>query len=369
MNAPSGEIPEIVRKVLVITPFGEDRAERRNTLELMRLKYIIEHKLRMPNSESVGNIRIRYEVERYRTAIGQITIPAIQKIAQSDIVIAMITELNANVIYELAVRNMVKPQTIIIVRNRDFLPVYVKDFASILYDKAGDKGNASIVKEMNDIASGDARLDWNKLEQIPGSLKNLIDKDFDAYMVGELQAALEQVEYLPTELPFFIAEIVKDLDPGRLLTTWDTFVPYAVYRIRWRRKEVLGYRLEDLIGDPVVISGNEDFRRLINQPDKLPQADSSNPLTLEMVIAMLCRYMEPQYAQNFIADQQRARAEIMLGASFGLARVPIVFRCDQPQHPTMHGKSFLPKLVAMRTVGETLHPHLVYLLLAYIEAE
>jgi hypothetical protein len=73
------------------------------------------------------------------------------------------TETNANVVYELAIRNMVRPGTILIVRDRDSLPIYTKDFSHIAYEHEDDE---AMHIEMERIAVDyKIPLDWNKLEE------------------------------------------------------------------------------------------------------------------------------------------------------------------------------------------------------------
>jgi hypothetical protein len=61
---------EIVRNVLVITHFGggDRRAERRAILDVMRIKYLIEHIIKIPSSNIRKGFSIRYKADKHRGA-------------------------------------------------------------------------------------------------------------------------------------------------------------------------------------------------------------------------------------------------------------------------------------------------------------
>src|SRR5262249_30393939 len=77
-----------------------------------------------------------YSIAIHRFEVG-VSIPknVAPSIAKADVLIALITELNANVIYELAIRNMLKSEVLLIVHDPESLPIYVKDFGRIDYDR------------------------------------------------------------------------------------------------------------------------------------------------------------------------------------------------------------------------------------------
>jgi hypothetical protein len=96
------------RNVLVITSFGggDQATVRKSILEFMRIKYIIERKIEVYHRHNDPLSRLNYNVTVFKAEIGAIPSNAIDRIAGTDIVVALITEKNVNVVYELAVRNI-----------------------------------------------------------------------------------------------------------------------------------------------------------------------------------------------------------------------------------------------------------------------
>jgi hypothetical protein len=332
----------------------------------MRIKYIIEDCVTVSRS-SETKIRVHYQVDKHRTGIGAIPIEGIRKIERADILVALITEVNPNIVYELAIRNMLRPGTILIVRDRGLLPIYTEGFAHIDYN---DERDSPVYAAMAMIkADLTETLAWDRLssDDIPDSLRTIIETS-DQRMVFELQCALEQLEREPPKLPYWTAEVVRDLDPGRVLSSWQSYVPYAILRIKWLKRDESGNcDPAQMDGEPVVASGNEGFKELINREEELPSPDSVNPLTLPRMITLINQYMTKSDIDAFKEDHERFYKEIILRDNYGLASVPIRFRSEERQHPKCHGRTYTQTLVARRTVGNKAYPHSVYLLIAYLE--
>jgi hypothetical protein len=356
---------KLTRNVLIIAPFGggNPEDEKRAILEIMRLKYLIEDCIRVPKNERFS---LHYAVDIHRTTVGTIAAAGIKKIAKADILVALMTKVNANVVFELAVRNMLKPGTVLIVDDRDALPVYVKDFAYIPFGINRHNRIQTLIEVL--VAKDDYEISWERLgvENMDPDLKKEIDRS-DGKMRDALQESFRTIEFETPALPQFVQELVQDLDPGRVLTSWNNYVKYAVIRIRWNRKEEdQPYNTADMEGLPVITSAS-GLQEIINQTGPIPSPDGKSALTLDRMLAYMGRYMTDEDKAEFLADQKRLYEEVILGGGFGQAKVPIKFRSQGRPHPLLAGKAFLPALLATRTVGEPSHPHSIYMTVTYNE--
>ena len=109
-------------------PFGTPGAEHRKAiLNFRRLKYIIEDKCQVvPIGSHTTGMRVTYDVEVARTVMGQIPENALAQISNADILIALLSERNPTVTYELGYRRARESETpvILMVDSKDDLPVY-----------------------------------------------------------------------------------------------------------------------------------------------------------------------------------------------------------------------------------------------------
>jgi len=356
------ESDKVTRSVLVIAPFGgNDREkERRAILDVMRIKYLIERKVQVKKRRPTECL-VDYKVDKHRNGAGLISPEGIRKIASADVLVALMTEINVNVAFELAVRNMLRPEVILIVRDPAAVPVYAHDLARIGYDHADNKRIHSVI---DNIAEDHGQsLDWDDLEP-PEELRRALDS-IDGHMTRELRGALTLLEESPSR-SIFEQELTQDLDPGRVLGSWNTYVPYAVFRINWQRKaSPQGYNDKDREGEPMVVSGNEKLRQFIDWEERtLAPPGQPGALSLPEMIVRIGSFMSEDVRKKFLEDQDRLYNKVILGGGFGSAKEPIVFTED---HPRFGGKRYLPTLVALRRVGNVALPHSMFLVVAYVE--
>lgn len=130
-DAKKPEVEEHVKKTcFVITPIGPDGSQIRRNAD-----GVIDSVIR-PVLEAMG-----YQVEaaHHISTPGSITEQVLQRVIDSDIVIANLTTLNANVMYELAVRHCVGKPVISIVEIGTALPFDIADERTIFFanDMAG----------------------------------------------------------------------------------------------------------------------------------------------------------------------------------------------------------------------------------------
>ena len=374
--------PSNVQNVLVIMSFGGNDilAERRSILEFLRIKYIIENKINVYQKKSDPNSKLLFEATVYKAEVGSIPDDAIDRITGADIVVALITERNINVIYELAVRNVFRAEFVIIIKGnpKDVLPIYIQDIAYIPWSKQegvgeeqalGEHGKKiqNIINQLAEIEQTDLDFNFNS-DQIPTALKKAVD-EHDRDLIADLQRSFEKIKSFPAPRPLpFLQKHVGSLDPGRLLVGWQTYVPFTIVRIKWKRQSgVQKYKPEDIDGEPAVYYANEQYANIFDFAlADFPDPNGESPLTIPRLIEQVSDYVDPADLESFKKDQAEISEKIIFkNAAFSSARVPLRFNQQHPFEGT-RGKSYLPVLLSRRRIGDPNHPHTMFLAVVMI---
>ncbi len=149
-GAPGGEPRQPRKRVLVLMPFGgetrpggaEEAADeqreavrveqRRAVLEFLRLRYLLG------KLSAAGPYA--FDAEVAYTLARDISANALAKVGGADVVIAVLHHRNLNVMYEVAVRHLLRDEMILIVKGQpnEELPVYLRDKAYIVSDPIGE---------------------------------------------------------------------------------------------------------------------------------------------------------------------------------------------------------------------------------------
>jgi hypothetical protein len=375
--------PSNVQNVLVIMSFGGNDvlAERRSILEFLRIKYIIENKINVFQKKSDPSSKLTFEANVYKAEVGSIPDNAIDRITGADVVVALITEKNVNVIYELAVRNVFKVEFVIIIKGnpKDVLPIYIQDIAYIPWAKQVGQGDEKQLgeqgKKIQDTIDQLAKLEERELDfnfngdQIPQELKKAIDK-YDNDLVADLQRGFEKIESFPRPKPLpFLRRFVGSLDPGQLLVGWQTYVPFSILRITWKRQSGNNkYEADDIIGEPVVYDVNEQYSNIFDfAKSDFPDPNGERPLTLSRLIEQIKDYVAPSDLENFLNDQGKVSKKIIFdnAAKFS-ATVPLIFNENHP-FEQFRDKAFMPVLASRRRIGDPNHRHTMFLVVNMIE--
>jgi hypothetical protein len=363
------------KKVAVMMSFGGDDhgdqseeareiARRRATLDFMRIRYLIEKKVAV-KTRGAGE-DVFHVVKAYNLNVGDVAPKVITAIAEADIVIGLLTERNVNVVFELAVRNLLKDEMLLLVKGDpdELVPIYLQGWARIRYDQMEAK---DVIDEIEALARAtQPRIDL--YSPIPPTLIEAMDRQEDRLGV-ELERALQDIELANFQRrPDHILDLAKYLDPGRMLAAWTTYYPYSVVRIRWRKRSGRTYQAEDMDGAAVVYSANDEFMSLYNRAGRLPCADGPDALTAADLLMGLSRDEIVDNFDEFVQDNDRVAARIIFGDGFAWSRVPL--RLNQ-NHPIAQYRktAYLPNMVGKRIIGAPERPHAAYYLIMYTPVE
>ncbi len=340
------------RKVVVAMPYGGSGAERRKAiLNFSRLKYIIENKCQVvPPVPITAGMRVDYDVALARTAMDRIPERALERIRSADILIALLSEQNQAVMYELGYRRARERTVILMVDSKDDVrPVYEK---SVAYQ---DWRQDEVLKEIDSIAGSDFPPLAEFEVDIPDALKAAVDAKDDG-LIQNLQLALQEIEQ---EFGVWFGPDPVQKLRGILSNGIDRFYPFSVVEVSFSK--------EGEFEDPPsnVVDFDEDFSRLYGYLSKEAAARNA-PLTLPRLLARIKRYSHADDWEKFLQEQETLTETVIKDYSFARASVPIRFNSSHP-YDQFRCKSFLPCMTAQVVDGNRDGPHRMYLLVAYIE--
>lgn len=360
----------LTQEIVIITSFeGRDpKAMKRNILDCMRLKYIIEERIEIPSL--LLRCPIDFSVSVAYTEQGDVNEKAFNKIVNADVLIAVVSDANANVIYELATRSLIKPELLILIKNagREILPMYLQSMGHMDFDENIDP---SIQHEIDKIARNeDVNLSWSALDgaglpELFNELKEEIDRGKDDTLARDLENNLKKMYEAPSTWPSFMHELVLQIDPAGLLHAWTTYYPTSLVRVQWSRRSENSYAPSDLASEPVVIAGNPAFCQLYGIT---VIGDPNNPieaLTMKVSLSKLESLMTEEDFTAFCRDQQDVSQKILFDNDFSQTKVPIKFK-EHPVRQYIDGV-FMPMLVGKKVVGNQRSFHTTYLLVTYID--
>lgn len=359
----------INREVVVITPFGisedSEAGERKAILNVQRIKQIMENHVEVVGSFGAKdrNFMMKYNVSVAYSEVGVIPEESLEKIVEADILIAILTEVNVNVIFELAVRNLMKAETMLIVQGdpKKVLPIHLLSMAYISYDNE----RYQEVQEVIDSIASQPDLfpvSWGDLDSVPEQLATKIKKDDDAFKKA-LTKALYKLEVKPPQRPPSLRKFATSLSTKNILNSWTTFIPWSVVQIRWyKRSGRQQYLPGDMKGAPIVCQGNSYFLELFDL-QKIENPDGKTPLTFGELMERVKGFMDEKHYNAFIEEQGKLNQTIIFERRNAIATVPIQFNEHHGKQPNM---VFLPVLVGKRTVGGVNAPHSTFLLIAFI---
>lgn len=176
------------KKCFIITPIGDEGSDIRRHIDGVNNAAI------RPALDKEYEIKVAHE--SYNT--GSITKEVILDIYESDLVIANLTGLNPNVMYELAIRHAVRKPVIQIMEKGESLPFDITTERTLFY--------------VNDF-SGVLELK----EKISNMVKNIEDKEnsnpiYDALKENEIDKKIIEKAHIDTKDVNILEEILKKFD-------------------------------------------------------------------------------------------------------------------------------------------------------------
>jgi hypothetical protein len=361
-------------KVVIIGSFGvsgvevkggRDRLEeeKKSMLHISRIKYLIEKKLSNSLNEEVGRnsygLRNTYEANPFYISTGRISEDALLEVRDADILVALLTRANQNVIFELATRAAFQRCYVLI--SDIELPVYLMDVARIRYKHDDDK---SVLKEIDNIAKNpNFTINWIDVKRgkMPKVLQARIDEFGDSRLCAELANAFYDIESNEIIRPNFLRRMFSDLDPEQFLNSWEPTIPISVLKIKWKGKSGQEYAKRDMDGDITICYANNSYYQLFDH------TDVGAELTSHSLFSKLERYMSAENYESFAKDQDRTTREAVFQSRYSSAAVPISLSNEHPIYP---GKVFLPVIIGRKSLTynkDYSKPHIMYIIVALIE--
>lgn len=341
------------RKVVVAMPFGKTKAEKRKAiLNFERLKYIIENKCQVvPIGPHPPGTRIAYDVEVAKTATDQIPDRALSQIVNADILIALLSERNLNVVYELGYRRARQRTVILMVDSQDDVPIYEASVAYQSWRQDDVLGHIDLIAGRNFPQLDDFKVN------IPGELRDVIDA-LDNELIQNLEEALQEVENN------FIVLTPDPVQKLRSLLSDDEitrFYPFSVVEVGFSKRG----EFEDSEAPTKVVEFDEKFSRLYGYVSK-SDAYNDGPLTLPRLLNRLEQFSDPEDWETFLQEQKKLTDTVIKDLGFALATVPIKINGSHTDDG-FKCKSFLPCIAARVVDGNRSGPHRMYLLIVYVE--
>lgn len=340
------------RNVVVVMPFGgTDRIEsRRAVLNFKRIEYLITKKCAVTSvSPSERSKPVIYNVDLARTAMGDISDIALKQIESADIVIALMVQPNANVIYEVAHRKALDRTVVLVVDSNTNLPLYLNGLAYQNW-KQGE-----VVDRITQIANDSFPKLPDFGVEIPDALREAIDQNDSALQQG-LEKALKEIEAkFDRPPPPHIQHLRGVVAHNSIINSY----PSSIVEV-----SISGDPKADLETPAVVRDFDDGFSRLYGYTDKR-EALADGPLNLARLLGRIQEFLDVSLWEEFKKEQMKLSAAIK-ARRFARAKVPLRIN-DMHPHGDYCGKSYLPCIVAYATDGDRNGPHKMYLLVVYIE--
>jgi hypothetical protein len=358
------------RSIAVVMPWGGDdsKERRRAILNFKRLEYLVRNKCKVKSAGAVDESdSVVYGVEIVRARRDFIPDQVLKRIEIADIVIALLSGLNTNVIYEVAFRRALDhvafkralDRAILLLSDPpESLPIYMQSLVHHNWkqneiqkriDMIADDPQAQ--PELPDFTVG-----------IPNELKEIIDR-YDRDLATDLQDTLQEIEesfeHEPIEAISCLRGIVSDQTAS--------FYPSSVVKFSFLQRGEF-----DPSSPAEVLEFDDKFIQLYGYAGRA-DAEGDRPLTLGKLLKRLYdpdksdkRLLDIGNWSQFSTEQTTLANTIIKEYGFARASVPLHFNEKHP-YEQFCKKSYLPCLVSRVIDGRRDGPHDMYLLIVYIQ--
>lgn len=334
-------------------PFGGGDIERRRAiLNFSRLRYIIENHCDVVPHGPCESKRRRYEVAVARTLVDDIPKNALAAIDKADILIALLSERNHTVAYELGFRRAREREksAILVGDSRENFPIYESKVEYLNWTQA------NVFAEIDRIVDAKYPVLPDFRAEIPETLKQVIDAE-DGRLIKELQLSLQEIENKIIEPS---SDPVQKL-LGTLSDRVNRFYPCSVVEVKFSARS----EFEDPAEPASVIAFDPAFSSLYGYGSKMA-AERDTPFTLDRLLKRIERFSDPNDWEEFMQEQIELTATVI--KDYGHVRVTVPIKINA-SHPDGRYKSrwFLPCMIGQVIEGSLSGAHRMYLLIAYIE--
>src|SRR5215207_2795514 len=193
----------------VITPIGSDHSPTRRGAEGILDAVIVP---------VLQDLQFRVEVAHRISVPGSITNQVIERLLEADLVIANLTELNPNVMYELAVRHAKRLPVVSVAESGTLLPFDVSDERTIFYedDMAGVTELAPKLRSAVQAAMQDTEPD-NPIYRAAEAkvMRDVAQNDFQRYTLDILNKVRDSIAELESRSP--ISTSLSDRRPKEVM--------------------------------------------------------------------------------------------------------------------------------------------------------
>lgn len=378
-EANNKSFEEITKRVLILMPFrsSKEHGSKQSHLEKLRIRYIIENLIEIFWIKT--SVKINYNVDIIFTGVGDVQKNVERKFEEADLFIALMSEQNVNVIYEIAVLNILQKDLILLLdESSKVLPFYFNDYARIPFYSEDEGGEDHAVKRKIDDFSRTKEFsldcDLDSDSKYITEFKECIEKS-DNRLKRALKNAIDDYEQGTVTPPQSFRRLVRDVHPSKALGTWNTYLPTSVLKVDWKPVNPSSGEydgVESLISPPIVCSCNSGFTRLLGLAYKTPEEmlEEKGPLTGERQMNLLGEFISPENREWFERDQNRIFQALFIKDRPAKAIIPLEFNLNgENQHPysSFRGKAYLPVLVGKKVLGVRSSQHTTYYIIVFVE--
>jgi hypothetical protein len=345
------------RSVIVVMPWGGDSDRRRAILNFKRVEYLLLNKCKVKtkSGETVG-----YAVKPARTTLDAIHDAVLEQIRKADVLLALFTSPNSNVSYEvshwLSPGPHLRRKLVLVAHTRSDLPVYVDNLPFCAWKHSNID---TTITKIADAASPDL-VDFTA--GIPDDLKRDIDSydsAFQSCLEQKLQAIEEEFAPEPVPAVYHLRGIVS--------TETIRFYAASIVKFSFLRRGEFDPRCP---GE--VIDWDNEFARVYGYSSR-EAAKHDAPLTLDKLLARIWdpekperRFLDENDWTELGREQHALHDTVIKNYGFARATIPFKFNANHTDDG-FRNKWYLPCTIAQVIDGKIDRPHVMYLLVVYIE--
>ena len=369
-----------LKSVLILMPFqsGVPIEEKASYLEKIRIKHIVEELITV-KSRSYPGSNIQYKANIVNTGVGVIEDVVEKEFEKTDLFIALLTKSNVNVIFEVAILNVLQ-QNLILLKAPEIeqanIPVYLNDHAFInLYEGQEDDDIKRYIEKLSPDPNYKihARDEYSKEKE--AKLKSMIE-ELDGRLIRGLEENISNYEQGEVKPPLSFRKLVRDVHPANALSTWTTLLPISVLKARWKpvNEDTNEHDGEESLLEPPLhaTTCNTQFTRLFGSSELVPEAflEARRLFTGQKQMEKLSEFISDENYLAFEEDQGRVFKELFIQDRPSVAKIPLTFSNSGDRrhpYPEFRGKTYMPILIGKKVVGVRSSPHTTYYFIAYIE--